>query len=214
MTLVKICGITCWKDAKAAVDAGADMLGFVCDENSPRVIDPDDFFGIASRLPPHIVRVGVFDRTTDTRWRLAGRGLWQMFHQIQYYEDSLWADVIRENWDMGRKIKAFHIRSDRDLRRVANFNGLVQSFLLNVHTEAPGDFSDPLAYGWELARETWQYGKRLFLAGGLTPDNVGRAVARVAPYAVDVTVGVESSPGVKDPEKMRAFIQAVREISR
>lgn len=212
MTLVKICGITTWEDAQAAVEAGADMLGFVCDENSPRVIAPDAFLEIASRLPPHIIRVGVCDRATDPRWRLAGRDLWQMFHQIQYYEDSLWSGVIRENWDLGRKIKAFHLGSDRDLRRVANFNGLVQSFLLNVHTGAPGDFRDSLAYGWELARETRQYGKRLFLAGGLTPENVGPAVARVMPYAVDVTVGVEASPGYKDPDKMRAFVHAVRAV--
>ena len=76
---------------------------------------------------------------------------------MQYYEDSLWTDIIRENWDMGRKIKAFHIASDRDLRRVAGFNGLVQSFLLNVHVRAPKGYSDALAYGWELARETRQY---------------------------------------------------------
>ncbi len=210
MTLVKICGITRWRDAEAAVDAGADMLGFVCDENSPRVIAPDDFCDIAARLPPHIGRVGVFDRTTDYRWRTYGLSLLPLFHQVQYYQDSLWTDIVRENWDMGRKIKAFHLNSDRDLRRVANFSGLVQSLLLNVHTEANGYQSADI-YGWELARETHQYGKRLHLAGGLTPDNVAQAVARVRPYAVDVTVGVESEPGVKDPAKMRAFVRAVRE---
>ncbi len=213
MTLVKICGITSWADAEAAVDAGADLLGFVCDENSPRLVDPDTFLDIATRLPPHIQRVGVFDRTTDAPWRIE-RGLWTLFHQVQYYEDSLWTDIIRENWDMARKIKAFHLNSDRDLRRIAGFNGLVQSYLLNVHTHAPVGYSDPLAYGWELARETQQYGKRLFLGGGLTPDNVARAVARVQPYAVDVTVGVETSPGVKEPAKLRAFVRAVREAER
>lgn len=212
MTLVKICGITNWKDAKAAVDAGADVLGFVCDENSPRVIDPDAFCEIASRLPPHIGRVGVFDRTTHYGWRTYGRSMLRLFHQIQYYQDSLWTDIIRANWDMGRKIKAFHLTGDRDLRRVAGFNGLVQSFLLNVHTETRDGFAEPEAYGWELARETHQFGKRLYLAGGLTPENVGQAVARVRPYAVDVTVGVESAPGVKDPDKMRAFVQAVRQV--
>ena len=70
------------------------------------------------------------------------------------------------------------------------------------------------AYGWELARETHQYGKKLYLAGGLTPENVGAAIARVHPYAVDVTVGVESAPGVKDPDRMRAFVRAVREASK
>ena len=211
MTLVKICGITSWRDAEAAVEAGADLLGFHCDENSPRVIDPLDFCDIAARLPAHIVRVGVFDRTTDFRWRLEGRGLLGRFHRLQYYQDSVWTDIVRQNWDMGRKIKAFHLGSDRDLRRIAAFNGTTQAFLLNVHAPAPAAYSDADAYGWELARETHQFGKKLYLAGGLTPDNVAQAVARVRPYAVDVTVGVESAPGVKDPAKMRAFVQAVRE---
>ena len=213
MALVKICGITNWRDAQAAVEAGADLLGFHCDENSPRVIDPMDFCDIAARLPPYIHCVGVFDRTTDVRWRMEGRRLIHRFHQVQYYQDSVWTDILRQNWDMGRKIKAFHLNSDKDLRKIAQFNGTVQSFLLNVHAQAPAHYPDADAYGWELARETHQFGKKLFLAGGLTAENVGAAVARVMPYAVDVTVGVESSPGVKDPAKMRAFVQAVREAS-
>jgi phosphoribosylanthranilate isomerase len=209
-TRIKICGITRWEDAEAAVDAGADMLGFVCGENSPRVLDPMTFCDIAARLPPHIVRVGVFDQVTDARWRMEGRRLFSRFHQIQYYQDSVWTDIIRENWDMDRKIKAFHLGHDCDLRKIANFNGTVQSYLLNVNALAPAAYPDADAYGWELARETHQYGKKLFLAGGLTPENVGKAVARVRPYAVDVTVGVESAPGVKDAAKMRAFVRAVR----
>jgi len=193
------------------------MLGFHCDENSPRVIDPMEFCDIAARLPERIVRVGVFDRTTDTRWRMEGRRVLHLFHQVQYYQDSVWTDIIRENWEMGRKIKAFHVGGDRDLRRVAGFNGTVQSFLLNVNAPAPATWAmgdrQADAYGWELARETHQYGKKLYLAGGLTPENVGAAVARVRPYAVDVTVGVEAAPGVKDADKMRAFIRAAREAS-
>jgi phosphoribosylanthranilate isomerase len=210
MVLVKICGITNWRDAKAAVDAGADMLGFHCDENSPRVIDPLEFCDIAARLPERIVRVGVFDQTTDFRWRTEGRELIRQFHQIQYYKNSVWTDIIRENWAMGRKIKAFHLSSDRDLRQIANFNGTVQSYLVNVHTDAPNSYPDAEAYGWELVRETRQYGKKIYLAGGLTSENVARAIARTQPYAVDVTVGVESEPGLKDEGKMRAFVEAVR----
>ena len=105
---------------------------------------------------------------------------------------------------MRRKIKAFPLTSDRDLRRIAGYNGLAQSYLLNVHAPQGDD------YGWELAREVHQYGKRLYLSGGLTPENVAQAAARVRPYAVDVTVGVEATPGVLDLGKTRAFIQAVR----
>ncbi len=210
MTLVKICGITTWADAANAVDAGADILGFVCDENSPRVLDPDDFCDIAQRLPAHIERVGVFDRTTDFRWRTYGRSLFGLFHQVQYYQDSLWTDIIRENWDMGRKIKAFHIGGESDLRRIAHFNGTVQAYLVNMNMAHARGYASCNSYGWELARALHQYGKKLHLAGGLTPDNIAKAVARVRPYAVDVTVGVESAPGVKDMAKMRAFVRAVR----
>jgi len=210
LTLIKICGITNWRDAEAAVEAGADALGFHCDENSPRVLDPLDFADIAARLPAHIVKVGVFDRTTDFRWRIEGRNLIKQFNQIQYYQDSVWTDIIRENWAMNRKIKAFHLGSDRDLRAIANFNGTVQSYLLNVHTPAPEGYKDAEAYGWELVRETRQYGKKIYLTGGLTPENVGAAIARALPYAVDVTVGVEVEPGRKDLAKMRDFVQAVR----
>jgi phosphoribosylanthranilate isomerase len=203
-TQVRISGITNWEDAKTAVDAGADALGFVCDENSPRLIDPDTFCTIATRLPAHVQRVGIFGANTDFYWRTGGSALLQLFHQIQYTHDSLWTDIVRENWDMRRKIKAFSLTSDRDLRRIAGYNGLVQSFLLNVHAPQ-GD-----EYGWELAREVHQYGKRLYLSGGLTPENVARATSRVCPYAVDVTVGVESSPGILDRAKVQAFIEAVR----
>jgi len=210
VALIKICGITSIRDAEAAVAAGADILGFHCDENSPRVLDPLDFALIAERLPASIVTVGVFDRTTDYRWRIEGRSLIRRFTQIQYYQGSVWTDIIRENWPMERKIKAFHLGSDKDLRAIANFNGTVQSYLVNVHTDAPGGYTDREAYGWELVRETRQYGKRIYLAGGLTPDTVGAAIVRALPYAVDVTVGVESAPGVKDPVKLRDFVQAVR----
>lgn len=211
MTLVKICGITSWADASEAVDAGADTLGFVCDEHSPRALDPDTFCDIASRLPPHIGRVGVFDHVTDFRWRTYGRALLPLFHQIQYYQDNLWTDIIRENWDMGRKIKAFHVQGESDLRHVAHFNGTVQAYLVNMNMARARGYGSCDTYGWELAREVHQYGKKLHLAGGLTPGNVARAVARVRPYAVDVTVGVESEPGIKDTAKMRAFVRAVRE---
>lgn len=210
MTLVKICGITRWADAAEAVEAGADLLGFACDEHSPRAIAPDDFCAIAQRLPPHIGRIGVFDRTTDERWRTYGHSLLGLFQQVQYYQDSVWTEIIRENWDMGRKIKAFHVGGEHDLRAIAHFSGTVQAYLVNMNMAHARGYGSCDTYGWELAREVHQYGKKLHLAGGLSPANVGRAVARVRPYAVDVTVGVESAPGIKDPAKMRAFVRAVR----
>lgn len=207
---IKICGITSLRDAQAAVEAGADLLGFRADALGPRTVGPETVAEIAARLPDHIVRVGVFDRAPDERWQAAGPEAFALFHQIQYYDDRVWAETVRESWPMGRKIKAFHVASDRDLRPVANFNGTVQTYLVNVNARAPRGYPDGDAYGWELARETHQFGKKIILAGGLTPDNVARAIARALPYAVDVSVGVESEPGVKNPAKMRAFVRAVR----
>jgi phosphoribosylanthranilate isomerase len=213
VTLVKICGITNEEDALAAVEAGADMLGFQCSGGGLRSVSVDDYLRIASRLPATVRQVGVFAApasATGGDWRDAPRDLFERFHLIQYGDDAVWPQIIRENWDMRRKIKAFHLTSDRDLRAVASFNGLAQNVLLNVHACAPIGYRDNEAYGWELAREVRQYGKKIYLAGGLDPDTVPGAIARVHPYCVDVSVGVESEPGIKDSGLMRAFVRAVR----
>lgn len=210
MSLVKICGLRTWDDTAAAVEAGADFLGFVCDANSPRTIEPADFVAIAERLPGSIKCIGVFHHTPADSWKEAGSEVFQLFHQIQYADDSLWSATVGEDWDMRRKIKYFHLSGSRGLRGIANYNGLAQSYLVNVHLPHSSRTKDSEELGWELAREVWQFGKKLYLAGGLTPDNVGRAIALVLPYAVDVTVGVESSPGVKDHELMRRFVRAAK----
>lgn len=212
MTLVKICGITNWEDAQAAVEAGADALDFLC-SGGLRAISVNAYLQIAMRLPPGVQQVGVFAgpaSATGDDWLNAPKNLFERFHLIQYYDDAVWPQVIRENWDMRRKIKAFHLTSDRDLRAIASFNGLTQNVLLNVRACAPIGYRDSEAYGWELAREVRQYGKRIYLAGGLDPDTVSGAIARAHPYCVDVTVGVEREPGVKDHGLMRAFVRAVR----
>ena len=217
LTFIKICGITTWEDAKAAVDAGADALGFYCGGGGVRAISLADYWTIASRLSSGVQQVAVFGGTASTvpdDWRDAPKHVMERFDHIQYYDDAIWPQVIRENWDMRRKIKAFHIVSDRDLRAVAAHNGLVQNILLNVNACAPISYRDSEAYGWELVREARQFGKKIYLAGGLTPQTVARAIARVQPYFVDVNVGVESEPGVKDPAAMRAFVNAVRAQDR
>lgn len=212
MTLVKICGITNWQDAKNAVDAGADMLGFVCDANSERAIDVNVLCEIAPRLPPKIVRVGVFDRAPSPVWGTRPDAL-RLFHQIQFYDNRVWTDVIRENWDMRRKIRAFHVTREADLRTIAHCNDLAFSYLVNVNT-GPVRGMNPETYGWEIAAEVHQFGRRILLAGGLTADNVAAAIARVRPYAVDVSVAVEAAPGLKDALKMNAFVEAVRGKAR
>ena len=213
MTFVKIDGITSWQDARAAVDAGADALGFFCGGGGARSISVEDYWSISTRLPPVIQQVGVFAgvaASTADDWKSAPREVLNRFHLVEYYDDAVWPLIIRENWDMRRKIKGFQVTSDRDLRTIAAFNGLVQNILLNINACAPIGYRDSEAYGWELAREVRQFGKRIYLAGGLSPENVARAMARAHPYAVDVMVAVETEPGVKDEALMRAFVKAVR----
>ena len=210
MTLVKIDGITSWRDAEAAVDAGADHLGFFCGGGGARSISVETYRGIAARLPPHVQQVGVFAGSAADDWKDTPSDVIDRFHLIEYYDDAVWPQIIRENWDMRRKIKGFHVTSDRDLRTIAAFNGLVQNIMLNIRACAPIGYRDSEAYGWELAREVRQFGKRIYLAGGLSPENVARAISRVHPYAVNVMVAVESEPGVKDEGRMREFVRAVR----
>lgn len=204
------------------------MLGFVGDAHSERAIDVDAFLEMANRIPPRVIRVGVFDRSPHPEWALRPEAV-RLFHQIQYYDNRIWPEVIGQNWDMRRKIRAFHVSREGDLRAIANCNDLVQSFLVNIHVDSNradatslgidipsvgGHSANQDVYGWHIAGEVHQFGKRLFLAGGLTPANVERAIKMVRPYAVNVTVGVEVGPGVKDPDKMHAFVEAVRRASK
>jgi len=217
MTYVKISGIVTSEDAHAAVDAGADLLGFFCSGGGARAVSPEMFRMISSGLSPAVRRVGIFAApaaATPDDWRLAAQELSEQFQLIQYADNALWPQVIKTDWDMRRKIKAFSIASDRDLRAVAAFNGLVQNLLLNVHAGPHEGFQSGDTYGWELAREVRQYGKNIYLAGGLTPQNVGAAILRVHPYAVDVTVGVERHPGELDANLMHEFVKKVREADR
>lgn len=209
VTLVKICGITNLKDALAADLAGADSLGFVCDRDSPRYINPQTFCLIDDALPEHIKRVAVFDKEPSEEWTSCDRSVIERFNRIQFSSDSIWSDVIGCNWDMRKKIKSFSITCAADLLALSSYNGLVQSYLINVHVQSSARRRDPDAYGWTLAHQVHQFGKRLYLAGGLRPENVARAIRLVRPYYVDVNVGVESEPGIKDSIKMRDFVQAV-----
>jgi phosphoribosylanthranilate isomerase len=210
MTLIKICGITNVKDAIAAAEFGADAVGFVCDPASPRFVAPEQFERIHGILPKRIKRVGVFNKANSPDWERFGRESIKHFDRVQYGDDGVWPNVIGENWDMRRKVRSFNLQRNADLLAIAAYNGLTQSYLVNVHVTTPPRDRQPEDYGWHLARQVHQFGKHVYLAGGLTPENVNRAISAVMPYAVDVNVGVEAYPGFKDAAKIRDFIQAVR----
>lgn len=199
---VKICGITRVEDALAAVDAGADALGFMFVEASPRSVSPEQAAEIISQLPPFVARVGVFVNPlafkVDTV--IAGTGI----DTLQFHGEET-PEFCRQ---FGlRIIKAFRVRSTESLKPLTDFRSeawLLDSFVEGKHGGTGAVFN------WDLAAQAVKQGGRVILAGGLTPENAAEAVRRVRPYALDVSSGVESSPGLKDTAKVRAFIAAAR----
>ncbi len=202
---VKVCGITNLEDAQAAVEAGADALGFVCYRKSPRFVDAEVIRAIVSELPPFVLPVGVFvnEEQKVVRDLLDRCGL--VLAQLHGDETAAYCESL------GRPVlKAIRLQSRSDFLALAEFKGraLVRGILVDAFSDA--------AYGgtghridWNLAAEASQLG-RVILAGGLTPENVEEAITTVRPYGVDVSSGVEANPGRKDHGKVRAFIQAAK----
>jgi phosphoribosylanthranilate isomerase len=198
MTRVKICGIKTVNDALFCVSAGADAVGLVFAQ-SPRRVDLDTARAICDALPPFISRIGVFvnaDRdTVEHIARYCGLTTLQ-FHgdEDANYCRSFAIPVL----------KALRVKSPADLAGMDTFPAA--ALVLDAyHPHLVGGTGQ--TFDWELA--THAKAKPVVLAGGLTPDNVAEAVAKVMPYAVDVSSGVETD-GVKDRDKIKAFINAVR----
>lgn len=204
MTKVKICGITNLEDAIAAVDAGADALGFVFYAQSPRNISVNDAAAIVRELPPFVASVGVFvDASKEDIYsaiHTAGLTAVQM-HGLET------PDLCR-SFGAISVIKAFRIRELGDLSSIADYTGL-SAYLLDAYS-ASSMGGTGMVFNWDIAIEARRYG-RIILAGGLTPDNVAEAVRRVRPYAVDVSSGVELHKGKKDHTKLREFIKRAKE---
>jgi len=213
MGFVKICGITSVEDARIAVAAGADALGFVFHPNSPRFVPPERAMAIAAavrREAPRIRLVGVFVNEPVERVRewLAAIGLdWAQLHGEEPPEAvAVLAD---------RAYKVLRLRPDGAAPDPAPYRSrLPDGPTLGV------DAWHPAAYGgtgrradWGVAA-AWARAHRLLLSGGLTPENVREAILRVRPWGVDVSSGVEREPGRKDPEKVRSFIAQARRAFR
>jgi len=206
-TRVKICGLTCAEDAAAAIALGADALGFNTWSGSKRCIDLDREASWLAELPPFVTKVAL---TVNAPIEEAARSARLPFIdaiQLHGDEDS---DYCRRLMGSERPvIKALRIREPADLDIVPGHPS--RFFLLDAHV--PGQFGGTgveadlgLAAAFR-SRFPWL---ALILAGGLRPDNVARAIRAVRPYAVDVSSGVESSPGRKDFGLMKAFMEAVR----
>jgi phosphoribosylanthranilate isomerase len=200
---VKICGITNWTDAKLAVDAGADLLGFNFYAKSPRYISPTKARRIVRRLPKRVSAVGVFvNEAEDKMLKIAGSvGL----DALQLHGDESPAAVAHLRRSL-TVVKA--LRAGRSFRpaQVSRFKRASAILLDGFDRRLRGGTGKTI--DWRVARMANRFG-RIFLAGGLTPENVGEAIRTARPYAVDVCSGVEARPGKKDPKRVRALLRAV-----
>jgi phosphoribosylanthranilate isomerase len=199
---IKICGITSPADAEAAVLAGADALGLMFFPGSPRFISLEMAQDIARRLPPYVLRTGVFADPEPSEVVAAIQhcqlNLLQ-FHGAETPEFCLQFGLMT--------MKAFRMKNADSLPALSAYQ--TDAFLLDSHVAGkPGGTGE--TFNWDLALEAKKFGKPIFLAGGLTPQNVAEAVRQTQPFGVDVSSGVEQSPGKKDAGKMRDFIAAVR----
>jgi len=198
---VKVCGVTRLEDAELAVDLGAAAIGFVFWPRSPRFIEPDRARLIVQALPPFVTPVGVFvdqqPAYIDRVAALVGLGA----AQLHGNETPAYCDSIRL-----RVIRAIGLRDTMGPRSFAEWPAAV-TLLLDAH--------DPEKRGGTGQTVDWALAARVaavrptILSGGLRPENVGVAIEAVRPYAVDVSSGLEAQPGVKDPDRMRAFFQAI-----
>ena len=199
---VKICGITRVEDALAAAAAGADAIGLVFYAKSPRAVDIEQARAILAALPPFVTSVGLFvDAERSELERILASVPLDL---LQFHGD----ESVQQCEAFGRPyIKALRVKAGDDIAaQVARYPS-AQGILLDAYVEGvPGGTGE--AFDWSLIPQALS--KPLILAGGLRPDNVAEAVSRVRPYAVDVSGGVEANKGVKDVEKVGAFIRAAR----
>jgi phosphoribosylanthranilate isomerase len=199
---VKICGMTSVADAEAAVQAGADALGFMFFAGSPRHLSLEAAQELARNVPAHILRTGVFvDPAADevmAAIQLCQLNLLQ-FHGAETPEFCAQFGVMT--------MKAFRVRGVDSLAALEAYH--TDAFLLDSYVaDKAGGTGE--TFNWDLALEAKKFGRPIFLAGGLTPQNVAEAVRKTQPFGVDVSSGVEASPGKKDARKMQDFIAAAR----
>ena len=206
MTAVKICGITNLKDAFAACDCAADALGFIFFDPSPRHINPMEAKKIIQRLPGNIAKIGVFVNPgislIQNIWKYCGLDFIQLSgDETPDFCNQIPASIL---------FKAVPPTMGEDLSAIESYKA--RAFLMDSREQGKFGGTGKLS-NWEQAMAI---GRKhpVILAGGLNPENVGMAIAAVSPEAVDVSSGVEISPGEKDPQKVRRFLERVRGMGR
>ena len=201
MVIVKICGITNRDDALCAADCGADALGFIFYEKSPRYVAPEKAGEMIADLPPFVTPVGVFVNASDVHIdavvKLAS------LRAIQLHGDEPPEACLGHSVPV---IRVLRVGPDFDAETLRSY--LVDTFLLDTaKTGSYGGTGE--TFDWSQAKKAKSFG-RIILSGGLNPDNVAEAIGEVAPYAVDTGSGVEAEPGKKDHAKVRKFLEIAK----
>ncbi len=198
---IKICGITRLEDALIAVEAGADAIGFNFYHGSKRYLSVEQAAVIIAKLPPKIITVGVFVNPDRKEVLHAMEKL--NLGAIQFSGNEAPSEIS----GYSRKVfKAIHIKNAASVQELRRFNA--DAFLLDTYRD--GEFGGTgEVFDWQIGSEANSFGK-IIIAGGLTPENVAIAVRKARPYGVDVSSGVEASPGKKDRQKIESFIKRAR----
>jgi phosphoribosylanthranilate isomerase len=201
---VKICGITNWTDARRAVEAGAQFLGFNFYRLSPRYIRPAAARRIIRRLPDGIAAVGVFVNEPEANMLAIARRVGLDYLQLHGEETPDQVARLKREIPV---IKAVRVRDSFRPKQLDSF-GRASAILLDGF-DARRHGGTGKTFNWNLARGS-NGSRRIFLAGGLTPENVAEAIRVARPYAVDICSGVEARPGRKDPARIVALMWAVK----
>jgi phosphoribosylanthranilate isomerase len=203
-TQVKICGVTNVADGLVAAEAGADLIGLMFYEQSPRHVTLARAAEISRALPRFLIRVGVFVNPSPD---LVVQAISEcQLTMLQFHGDEP-SDFCTHFGLMS--VKAIRVRDESSLQLLENYR--TDAFLLDAHSQK-GLGGTGEQFNWDLAVKAQAFGRPIFIAGGLTPENVAAAVQTVYPFGVDVSSGVESAPGIKDPAKVRAFIAAAKSV--
>jgi phosphoribosylanthranilate isomerase len=203
MTRIKVCGITNKVDAISACELGVDMLGFVFYKLSKRSIDVNTANQIIGELPDLMRKVGVFVDEDRDKVREIARDAGLDTLQFHGDETPEYCSAFKEDYKV---IKAFRLRRKEDLRAINSYD--VDLYLLDTYAEVERGGTGG-TFDWSMLKD-FEFLKPVMLSGGLNHGNVSRAISEVAPYCVDVSTGVEESPGKKNLELLKKFVNAVR----
>jgi phosphoribosylanthranilate isomerase len=200
-TRIKFCGLTRAEDIAVAIDLGVDALGFVLYRASPRFVSTDVLARLVDTVPPFVTTVGLFVDAPRAAIRKVLERVPLTALQFHGDESPRACQGYPVPW-----IRAARVRPGLDLLQFANRYRGARGILLDAYVESYGGAGK--RFDWSLVPE--DIAPRAVLSGGLDAQNVAEAIARVRPYAVDVSSGIESSKGIKDPQRMRQFVEAVR----